>query len=205
MKIGIMGGTFDPIHNGHLMLGRAALEQFSLDEVWFMPNGNPPHKKNASIQSDAKKRAVMTRLAIENDPEFRLELYEAEKKSISYSFETLEYFTSIRTSDEFYFIIGADSLFAIETWAEPERIFAVCTILAAYRDDIDTPRKMQVQIEYLKKKYKAEIRLLEAPLIKISSHELREMLRKGENVSSFLPEKVEKYIKKEGLYGAEDK
>lgn len=205
MKIGIMGGTFDPIHNGHLMLGSAALRQFSLDEVWFMPNGHPPHKESNSIQSDAKKRMVMTELAIEDNPEFRLEPYEAEKESVSYSFETLEHFTDIWTEDEFYFIVGADSLFAIETWAEPERIFAVCTILAAYRDDIDTPRKMQIQIEYLKKKYGAKIQLLEAPLIKISSHELREMLKKGESVSRFLPEKVEKYIKKEGLYGAEDK
>lgn len=205
MKIGIMGGTFDPIHNGHLMLGKAALEQFLLDEVWFMPNGNPPHKKSSAIQSDVKRRAEMTELAIKDYPYFRLELYEAKKESISYSWETLEFFTKTRTEDDFYFIVGADSLFAIETWARPERIFAVCTILAAYRNNIDTPCKMQMQIEYLREKYRAKIQLLEAPLMKISSHELRKMLTAGESVSGFLPERVEKYIKKEGLYGAEDK
>lgn len=205
MRIGIMGGTFDPIHNGHLMLGKAALEQFSLDEVWFMPNGNPPHKKSASIQSDAGKRAAMTSLAIEGYPAFRLETYEVCREGVSYSYETLEYFKRSRREDKFYFIIGADSLFAIESWAEPKRIFSVCTILAAYRDEIDTPDKIQTQILYLKEKYGAKIRFLEAPLMKISSHELREMLRQGKNVAGYLPEKVENFIKKEGLYGAKDK
>lgn len=205
MKIGIMGGTFDPIHNGHLMLGKAAFEQFSLDEVWFMPNGNPPHKKSSSIQSEATKRAVMTELAVEEYPNFRLETYEVEREGISYSYETLEHFRRSRSGDEFYFIIGADSLFAIESWAEPKRIFSACIILAAYRDEIDTPYKIQKQIVYLQKKYGARIQFLETPLMNVSSHELREMIKEGKNVTSYLPEKVEKYIKKEGLYGAKDK
>lgn len=205
MKIGIMGGTFDPIHNGHLMLGKAALVQFSLDEVWFMPNGNPPHKSKSSIQSDAHHRAFMTGLAIEGIKEFKLELYEVNRNDVSYSYKTLEHFHRCYPTDEFYFIIGADSLFAIENWVHPERIFPVCTILAAYRDEINTPEEMQIQIQYLKQKYQADVRLLNAPLMDVSSHELRESIRTGHKISDYVPENVEDYIMEEGLYGAKDK
>jgi len=204
MKIGIMGGTFDPIHNGHLMLGQEAFIQFHLDEIWFMPNGNPPHKSKNSIQSDAKHRAVMTELAIRGNKNFRLELYETEQKGISYTYKTLEYFSKCRREDSFYFIIGADSLFALESWVHPERIFQLCTILAAYRNEIDTPKKLESQIELLKEKYNADIRLLNTPLMKISSHELREMMHKGQAISNYVPHAVEKYIRKERLYGTEN-
>ena len=146
MKIGIMGGTFDPIHNGHLMLGEAALKQFYLDEVWFMPNGNPPHKESSSIGEPVEARCEMTELAIEGEPRFRLELYEARQKKVSYSYETLEHFQHIRREDEFYFIIGADSLFMIESWVHPERIFPTCTLLAACRDEVSAPEQMKGQI-----------------------------------------------------------
>ncbi len=199
-----MGGTFDPIHNGHLMLGEAALSQFSLDEIWFMPNGNPPHKDRSSIQSDARVRAHMTALAIEGRERFRLELYEAERESVSYSYETLEHFRDSRRGDKFYFIIGADSLLAIETWASPDRVLRACTILAAYRGDMDTPEEMNVQIHYLNEKYDADIRLLRAPLMDVSSRELREAIRRGEDVAAYVPEKVAAYIRKEGLYGRKD-
>ena len=202
MKIGIMGGTFDPVHNGHLMLGRAALNQFALDEVWFLPNGNPPHKEKVSIGASVRDRCIMTELAIEDTKEFRLESYEADQKSVSYSYATLEHFHETRKEDEFYFIVGADSLFMIESWVKPERIFPVCKLLAACRDEISTPEKMQVQIDYLRKAYHAEIEILRAPLMPISSHELRERIRAGKSFSSYVPHKVEEYIKKEGLYGA---
>ena len=202
MKIGIMGGTFDPIHNGHLMLGKTALEQYELDEVWFMPNGNPPHKKQSSIKSDVKDRVAMTELAIRDNPRFRVELYEAERREISCSWETLGYFSSHYKDDTFYFIIGADSLFAIETWVHPERIFPVCTILAACRDEIDTSEEMECQIKYLKKKYNAKICLLRSPLMNVSSHELRAMIKEGRSITGYVPRSVEEYIKKEELYGA---
>ena len=91
MRIGIMGGTFDPIHNGHLMLGEYAYQQFHLDEVWYMPNGNPPHKSNPEIRKDLQDRAEMTRLAIEEIPYFRLCTYEMDRKETSYSYQTMEY------------------------------------------------------------------------------------------------------------------
>ena len=98
MKIGIMGGTFDPIHNGHLMLGHAAYEAFSLDQIWFMPNGNPPHKKSETIKSTAEDRMKMTSLAIAPFPEFVLQPYEALRAEVSCSYQTMEHFSKyIRT------------------------------------------------------------------------------------------------------------
>lgn len=200
MKIGIMGGTFDPIHNGHLMLGKTAYEMFGLDEIWFMPNGNPPHKRNASIESDVKDRVEMVRLAIEGYNYFKLQEYEAAKKEISYSYDTLEHFRKMYEEDEFYFIIGADSLFAIESWVHPERLFFACTILAAYRDDIDTKEEMYTQIDYLAEKYGARIKLLATPLMKVSSSQLRFRLKHNESIKSMVPEQVHAYISKHHLY-----
>lgn len=202
MKIGIMGGTFDPIHNGHLMLAREALCQFRLDQIWFMPNGNPPHKSKQSIQSDIIRRTDMTRLAIRESSRFRLQLYETNRKEISYTYKTLEHFSERYREHSFYFIVGADSLFAIENWFHPERIFRKCTVLAACRDDIDTHEKMQKQILLLKEKYHADIHILDAPLMNVSSHELRTMIQEGKSISEYVPEAVENYIREENLYGA---
>ena len=176
MRIGIMGGTFDPIHNGHLMLGEYAYQQFHLDEVWYMPNGNPPHKSNPEIRKDLQDRAEMTRLAIEEIPYFRL------------------------PQDEFYFIIGADSLFNLETWKCPERLLKTAVILAAYRDDAGAPKEMRRQITYLKEKYACDIRLLRTPVMPVSSSEIRQMIRGGETEDLPIPQKVADYIDLNRLY-----
>ncbi len=204
MKIGIMGGTFNPIHNGHLTLAETALTQFSLDEVWFIPNGHPPHKELGISDATAKDRLNMTLLAIRENPAFRVEEYEIEKNDTSYSWSTLEHFHQIHPEHEYYFIVGADSLFAIETWSHPERIFPLCTLLAAYRDEIDTLEEMNEQIQYLKEKYHAKIEILSAPLMNVSSHDLRNALAHGKSISQYVPEAVNTYIKEEGLYGAAD-
>ena len=197
MKIGIMGGTFDPIHNGHLMLGHAAYETFSLDQIWFMPNGNPPHKKSETIKSTADDRMQMTRLAIAPFPEFVLQPYEALREEVSCSYQTMEHFKQMYPEDEFYFIIGADSLMAIETWVHPERIFPTCTILATYRDEVKTKEEMNLQIRHLSEKYGAQILLMETPLMPVSSHELRASLQAGESVAEYIPDTVKKHLKKQ--------
>lgn len=200
MKIGIMGGTFDPIHNGHLMLGEYAYHQFELDEIWFMPNGCPPHKNNAKIGSEPSVRAEMVQLAIAGKEYFHLEDYEVKKDTVSYSYATLEYFKEQYKEHDFYFIIGADSLFAFERWVHPERILKTCTILAAYRDEKNNRDVMNQQIEMLKQKYDADIYLLETPVMEISSSELREMIDSGEDISPYIPEQVYDYIQEKGLY-----
>ena len=199
-NIGILGGTFDPIHKGHLALGQQAYEQFKLDQIWFMPNGNPPHKKSETIKSTAEDRMKMTSLAIAPFPEFVLQPYEALRAEVSCSYQTMEHFSKIYPDDEFYFIIGADSLMAIETWVHPERIFPTCTILATYRNEVKTKEEMNRQIQYLSEKYHAKIRLLETPLMPVSSYELRASLQSGDSVSEYMPAAVCSYIKQHHLY-----
>lgn len=196
MKIGIMGGTFDPIHNGHLMLGVCAYDHFTLDEIWFLPNGNPPHK---SGETDVNDRLEMVKLAISSDARFRLNTYETERKTHSYSYETLEEFRKMYPEHEFYFIIGADSLFSIESWRKPERVLRACTILAACRDD-KSIGDMNKKIAELTEKYGAQIELLKAPLMDVSSSDIRRMAAYGMSVESLVPHKVSEYMKSHELY-----
>lgn len=202
MKIGIMGGTFDPIHNGHLMIAEYAYRQYGLDEIWFLPNGNPPHKDNPDI-TRAKERVEMIKLAIRPFPYFRLNTYESDRKEKSYSYQTLEYFRKNYPEHEFSFIIGADSLLKIETWVHPEKIIRCMTILAACRDDMDSPREMYQQIHYLNEKYQGDIRFLQTPLLAVSSYEIREKIRKGQLEQLELPESVFTYILEKELYTKE--
>ena len=199
MKIGIMGGTFDPIHNGHLMLGAYARDLFKLDEVWFMPNGNPPHKVSDSIESETKHRVEMVRRAIADKEGFELQLYEVERNDVNYSYLTMEHFKEVYPEYEFYFIIGADSLFALERWVHPERLVKTCVILAAYRDGKNT-NEMVAQIAYLNQKYDADIRLLKTPNVDISSTEIRHRLKYGLSVQDMIPETVYEYIHEHHLF-----
>lgn len=199
MKIGIMGGTFDPIHNGHLMLGEHAYKQFSLDQIWFMPNGNPPHKSSETIESQTKNRVEMVRRAISGTEYFSLQLYEVENKAVNYSYKTMEYFKKVYPQHEFYFIIGADSLFSIETWVHPELLLQDCIVLAAFRDDKGT-KEMLAQIQYLNKKYGADIRLLNTPNVDISSSGIREKMKEGQSIKEDVPEDVFDYIEEKQLY-----
>lgn len=199
MKIGIMGGTFDPIHNGHLMLGEYAYRQFDLDLIWFMPNGNPPHKSNDSIESQTKHRVEMVKRAISGTEYFSLQPYEAETKEVHYSYKTMDYFKRSYPEHEFYFIIGADSLFSIEKWVHPEILLKKCVILAAYRDEKGT-EEMLAQIAYLNQKYQADIRLLNTPNIDISSSEIREKLKRGQSIQEIVPDTVYAYIEENQLY-----
>ncbi len=204
MKVGIMGGTFDPIHKGHLMLGKCAKELFTLDEVWFMPNGNPPHKKCCSIAIDAEHRVKMVEEAIKGIEGFRLERYEVDRREINYSYLTMEHFNRIYPEHKFYFIIGADSLFSIERWVKPERFLKTCTVLAAFRDDKNL-EEMKYQIQYLNDKYEADIQLMDSPKVAVSSSEIRMRLQENREIESMVPEAVLQYIQENQLFkGDED-
>lgn len=197
-KVGIMGGTFNPIHNGHLMLAEEAFKQFSLDEVLFMPCGNAYMKADQKIES-GETRAEMTALAIQDNPYFTLSTMEIERHGDTYTYQTLECLKAENPNTEYYFIVGADSLFYMSKWVHPERIFSSCCILAALRDD-KTNEDMEKQISLLKCEFDADVRLLKISRIDISSSNIRRKIKSGESVEGVVPESVRAYIEKRGLY-----
>ncbi len=197
-KVGIMGGTFNPIHNGHLLLAESAREAFGLDEILFMPSGNSYMKDAASIL-DGKTRAYMTELAIEGNPFFRLSRMELERKGPTYTCDTLSQLKRQEGACQYFFIMGVDNLFILEKWKDVEYIFQNCVIAVAARGD-EPDGEIGRKAELLKKRYQADIRLLSERRIDISSLEIRERLQKGQSVRYLLPDSVLAYIAREGLY-----
>lgn len=202
--IGIMGGTFDPIHNGHLLLGRQAYEEYGLDEVWFMPSSVPPHKQDHYV-TEAKDRCEMVRLAIADTPGFRLSEFETERNGNTYTSETLHLLHEEYPQHRFFFIIGADSLHQIETWHHPAEVMGQTILLVAGREYPEAACTVEEQIAYLKEHYHADIRQLHCEEFDVSSKELRELLAKGKPVFKYVPKPVEQYIKMHRLYGGADR
>ena len=200
-KVGIMGGTFDPIHYGHLILAQNALDTFSLDEILFVPSGTPWLKESTKVLSK-NKRVSMTGMAIEDNPDFALSTIEIDREGNSYSYETVEELKRMQPKTDFYFIMGADSLLEIERWKHPDRLMAECTLLVAVRDDCDR-EGLEKQIIYLTDKYQADIKILPANRIDISSTKIRQLIREGKSVRYMLPDQVIRFIQKNHLYRQE--
>lgn len=198
-KIGIMGGTFDPIHNGHLSLAQSAWQQFGLDKVLFMPSGISYMKENVL---NPQKRVDMVALAIKGRPFFELSLIEVQKTGNTYTYETLETLTASGPDSRFYFIMGADSLFQIEQWKHPERIFKLASLICTVRDDLD--------LDAIKEKGRmlaqkgADVLYLDIPRIAISSTEIRDRVRRGLSIAEYVPQAVADHIRQEHLYYEED-
>ena len=201
-KVGILGGTFNPIHLAHLMIAETALESEKLDEVLFIPTGCSYMKDQSEIASD-KDRVRMTGLALEDNPNFALSTIEIEREGNTYTYETLLELKQKYPNQEYYLIVGADNLFTMEQWKCPEQIFENCKILAAVRGAKKVP-DMEKQIAYLAEKFGAQISLLPIKHIDISSSMIREKVAIGESVRYILPEKVRQYVLKNGLYIKEE-
>lgn len=198
-KIGIMGGTFDPIHIGHLILGEAAYEQFGLDEVWFMPAGNPPHKRNRLGCASDEQRVEMVRRAISSNPHFVLSLEEMNEDGYSYTYRTLERLNAQYTQSEFYFIIGADSLFDFDTWREPQRIADACKIVVATRNQIST-EVFESVLNQRREQFHGSFLKLDTPNLDISSQTIRSWIKEHQTVRYYLPESVRNYIIDQRIY-----
>lgn len=199
-RIGIMGGTFNPVHIGHLRLAESAYEQLELDTVWMMPNAVPPHKAGQQILSK-EHRITMLKLAIEENPHFQLSLFEKEDRA-HYSYETMEALNRTYPGCTFYYLMGSDSLFAIEEWVEYRRFLASCHVLAASRKDGNW-QELSDWAGYLKEKYQAEITLSDSPVMDISSSEIRNLRREGKSIRYLVPEAVFSYIEKHNFYREE--
>jgi nicotinate-nucleotide adenylyltransferase len=195
-KIGILGGTFNPIHNGHLMLAKEAYEQHNLDKVWIMVSPNPPHKAGTTIV-DVTHRNNMVKVAIEPYGFMELSDYEQRREGYIYTAETLTLLKKDYPENEYYFIIGGDSLENIEKWYHPEIVLANCILLAAGRDDLFNEALIS-RINELNEKYNADIRMVKMQPMDVSSTEIR--------AGDFddIPDSVRKYIKENQLYKIAD-
>ncbi len=197
-RVGIMGGTFNPVHIGHLLIAEQSYHEYGLDYVVFMPAGRPPHKQHENILAN-RERLNMLLLATRDIPYFRVSDYELNKRGLSYTYETLAHFTYKNKDTDYYFIMGADSVNDMETWRHPEIIFQLVHVLAAVRGDTDIAR-LKRQAKYLKEQYQARISLLGAPEMDISSRELRERIAAGASIRFMVPEMVRSYIDFHHLY-----
>ena len=203
-KIGIMGGTFNPIHNGHLILGQTAYEQFDLDEVLFMPNKKPYYKKLSKNITD-DQRCDMVKLAIADNDAFTFSDIEVTREGNTYTIDTLRILTEQNPDCEYYFIMGADSLFHFDSWKEPEEITKLAVLLVATRETMVT-FDIESQIEYLQSEYEnARIECLFSPSLEISSSQLRKRCRDGKSIRYLVPDSVASYIKEHELYLQEKK
>lgn len=191
-KIGIMGGTFNPIHTGHLLLAQWAMEEAGLDGVIFMPTGNS-YMKDKVEMLPGPERLAMTQLAIHGRECFLCSDLEVKRGGNTYTYETLESLQSMYPQARLYFIVGADCLFSIENWYCPQKIFQHCTLLAASRNG--TPMEaLEEKRRELAEIYNAEILLMEFPNIEISSTDIRRRCREARSIRYLVPDCVREYI-----------
>jgi nicotinate-nucleotide adenylyltransferase len=199
-RIGIMGGTFNPIHNAHLIMAEAAFSQFHLDKVLFMPSQNPPHKNTVDIIS-VEHRIRMIRLAIDGNDKFEISYTECGKEGKTYTSDTLLQLKRENPDDtKFYFILGGDSLMQLEEWNNPKSIFENCHLIVTRRGQT-TEKVFNKKIKYYQEEYSADISVLDMEKIHISSEKIRELINKREPFSYYCPDKVTKYIAFHELYG----
>lgn len=198
-KIGILGGTFDPIHYGHLITAQWAKENFALDKVIFIPAGMPPHKTDKAVLS-AKHRYQMTLLATIDVPYFEVSSMEIHREGPSYTIDTIKELSAYYSSKtEIFFITGADSILELHTWNRYEELLKSCHFIAATRQGYDTKEFLK-RIGEIQQKYGKRIFNMEIPAVGISSTELRSRIQAGKTVKYLIPSSVEKYIKKYRLY-----
>lgn len=195
LKIGIMGGTFDPVHYGHLMIAEYAYHQFVLDKVIFVPAGAPPHKKCENYAAVAD-RVEMVRRAIAGNYHFDLSLLEVERQGVSYSVDSMAEFNKLfGEHSELWFICGADSVTEINTWYQPDRLVDMCRFAAAARPGFDLSK-----IADLPPRWQEKIDIMEVPLLDISSTDIRCRVQKKQPIKYLLPDSVLDYIDEQGLY-----
>lgn len=199
MRVGLLGGTFDPIHIGHLILAEEARDQLNLSVVYFVPAGDPPHKQGRRL-APVEDRLRMIALAIAGNSAFRLSRVDADRPGPHYTLDMVRIFQDqLPPGGELYFLMGYDSLAELPTWHQPAELVAACRLVALTRYDVplDWP--------YLESRLpgiRAKVTLLDMPELEIASHQLQQRVRHGRSIRYLLPDEVERYIRRTGLYGA---
>ena len=197
-KIGIMGGTFNPIHVGHLLMAQWAKEFANLDAVLFIPAGNP-YMKDVTEILDGRERLKMVELSIEQQNGFYASGIEIEREGNTYTYETLQELRGLYPEAALFFIAGADCLFSFEKWAHPELILDNCTLIAAARNGTDTG-EMEERRKALMQKFGGEILLMEFPAFEISSTMVRNRIKEGNSIRYLTTDKVCDYIEANQIY-----
>jgi nicotinate-nucleotide adenylyltransferase len=190
-RIGILGGTFDPIHLGHLVMAEQVREKLRLNQVIFIPSANPPHKTERKL-SPAGDRFQMTRLGVDGNSKFLVSDLELKRLGLSYTIDTLKQLKKLYPGQEIYFLTGSDVLDEIQTWREPEQIYVQAKVVIAIRPGFD---RFDPENRFAKKS-------IIVPIIGIdvSSSQIRAKVRKGESIRYLVPIKVEEYINRKKLY-----
>ncbi len=197
-SIGIFGGSFNPVHFGHLMIAECAREQFKLDKVIFIPNGNPPHKTKKDLAS-GEDRFNMLKLATSDNPYFEVSDIEIKSEEYCYTCDTMPKLAQIYPEDKLFFIMGEDSALYFEQWNKPEIIASYATLLIASRFN-EFDEALLNACESIKRNLNAEIELITSPLMVVSSSSIRGSLKKGVSVRYQIPDTVIEYVKYNKLY-----
>lgn len=214
MKIGIFGGTLNPIHSGHLRAAEEVREEFGLDKILFIPSAFPPHKRKEDVES-SKHRIEMTRIAIEGNPYFDFSDMEVKRGGFSYSVDTVDEVKKNQPEAEIYFILGVDAFFEIDSWKDYRRFLSLCNFIIVTRPGYEKKSlgeslPLEVRSDFCYDSAKGYyghtsghyLNFLEVTLLDISSTEIRKRLKTGKSVKYLLPQRVEEYIKNNKLYAA---
>lgn len=200
-KIGISGGTFDPVHYGHLIIAEEVKEQFELDKVIFVPSGMPPHKDNLKV-SNAEHRFEMVQKAIENNPFFDASRIEIDREGYTFTIDTLKLMYELYGRNvRLFYIIGADVVQDLLTWKNYKEVFDMCEFIAVNRQGFIGD--FSQRIEYLKNQFNVKISVANVPLIEISSTAIRHKAANAQSIRYLLPESVREYIIDRKLYHIE--
>ena len=201
-RIGIMGGTFDPIHMGHLITAEMVRTDAHLDEILFIPSARPPHKDGARAAS-AEDRLIMTERAVQDNPYFSVSDIELRRDGPSYTVDTIAELRADLGEAEIFFITGADAMNDLYRWHEPELLLRSCRFIVATRQG--APLDELLIAEKFTAEERSHIQVLPTPHLEISSTVIRARVRAGLSIRHLVPRTVEEYIRERGLYSADDK
>jgi nicotinate-nucleotide adenylyltransferase len=201
-RIGIFGGTFDPVHLGHLIMAEQCREQAELDQVWFVPAARPPHKLDRPL-TRFEQRVEMIALAIAGQPSFRINELEMHRAGPSYTADTLEELRRVHPASESWLVLGSDTIVDLPTWRDPARVLASAGLIVSGRPGHAVPPAEDVR-KMLRLPEDSPLRYLaiDSPLIDISSRDLRHRVGQGRSIRYLVPRAVECYINEKKLYGA---
>lgn len=199
LRFAIMGGTFDPIHFGHLAAAEEVRQKLHCDKIIFIPSGNPPHKKERTL-TDAIHRYIMTEMAVASNPKFEVSSIEINRKGYSYTLDTFKQLMDLYNNNvQLIFITGADAMLEVETWYKVDELLKLCEFVVVTRPGYDKS-SLEQKLQYLRSKYGSVLYSIDVPGLNISSTEIRQRVKEGSSIKYLVPEAVEQYIYENGLY-----